>query len=83
MGAFFIVKTKCYTAAMPRVSKMEEQIRVQRMHRIIDEHAPVVPDLRFWLIHVLHWHVAVVAAIAVTFVVLSFASGNSVDASGF
>lgn len=66
---------------MPRISKKEESQRLERLHRITAQHEPAKPDLRFWLVHVLHWHVAIVAAVAVSLVVLTAMSSSRVDAS--
>lgn len=66
---------------MPRLSKKDEAERLERLHRVLSEHARVEPDIRFWLIHVLHWHVAILAAIAVSVVALTALSTTRVDAS--
>lgn len=66
---------------MPRISKKEEVQRLERLHQFVSQHDRVAPDMRFWLLHALHWHVAIVAAIAVSLVVLTAISGTRVDAS--
>lgn len=66
---------------MPRLSKKDEAQRLDHIHRVLSQHARVEPDIYFWLIHALHWHVAILAAIAVSFVVLSAVSTTRVDAS--
>ncbi|MCC7357544.1 hypothetical protein IT408_03505 [Candidatus Uhrbacteria bacterium] len=68
---------------MARVTKKEEEQRLQNLHNAIAQHARVEPNIYFWLIHVFHWHVAIMAAIAITIFSLSVMSGSSIHAQEF
>lgn len=65
---------------MAKVSKAEEKRRVQALHHALSQHARVEPNIYFWLVHVFHWHVAIIAAIALTFFTVSAMSGSSAQA---
>lgn len=65
---------------MAKVSKAEEERRVQALHHALSQHARVEPNIYFWLVHVFHWHVAILAAVALTFFTVSAMSGSSAQA---
>lgn len=50
---------------MKRKKKSSTSRLSRRFRDAMEEDAPVQRDARYWLIHALHWHALLVAAIAV------------------